>query len=528
MDQGTLVADRYRLADVIGRGGMGVVWRATDERLRREVALKQLVLPPGLDDAARARLVARVEREALAAAVLRHPGIVTVHDLVTDADGIPWIVMELVHGRSLADLVAAEGPLAPERAAEIGAAVLAALGAAHAGGVVHRDIKPANILLEDGRVVLTDFGIAAVEGEGQLTQTGSVLGTPHFMSPEQVAAAPVTPASDLWSLGATLYHAVEGRPPFSAPTASAVFLAIAHGTPTPPTNAGPLAPALTALLSKNPEDRPNAAEAAALLKLTASPPPPEPAIAGTAVDAASSEALLSGASGGVPETTAEAASPGGASDVVPADAASSGDVLSRASVGGARVPPPGPEPVTGVRYAPPTVIDDGGTRVPPPRRRGYGRHVRAAAATLAFVAGFALFSALRDDDPSGAGGAKPTTPGTEQAAAPVSVPPTSVPDRFSGTWRNDQTNGDRIRLEIDEGDVGERVGDLRTEVGGVDCEAVADLVRAAPYEIEVRVSVTEGTPSGICADGVRLTLTSVTLDIVNYTAGEASGSFVSD
>ncbi|MFH8371508.1 serine/threonine-protein kinase [Streptomyces sp. NPDC018031] len=252
---GRVLAGRYRLTGALGRGGMGAVWRAHDEHLGREVAVKELQLPERLTGAERANWVARLNREARAAARLKHPGIVTVHDRITDEDGRPWIVMELVHGRSLDDLIRSEGRLSPGRAAGIGRQVLAALRFAHQAGVTHRDIKPANILLEQDRVVLTDFGIAALDGDATLTATGILMGTPAFMAPEQVRGLPATAASDLWALGATLYAAVEGRPPFDATAPSAVLVAVATEEPAPARHAGGLGPALDGLLRKNPADR---------------------------------------------------------------------------------------------------------------------------------------------------------------------------------------------------------------------------------------------------------------------------------
>ncbi|WP_245592524.1 serine/threonine-protein kinase [Actinomadura rifamycini] len=260
-----VLAGRYRRLDRIGRGGMGSVWRAHDTDLDREVAVKELWVPEQVGEQERAVWYARMEREARAAARLRHPGIVTVYDRVRGDDGRPWIVMELVRGRSLDRVLADDGALPARRAAEIGLAMLDALTAAHAKGVVHRDVKPANVLLEGERVLLTDFGIAAVEGDATLTRTGAILGTPAYMSPEQVEGGDVAPASDLWSLGATLYAAVEGRPPFTAPTHGALFVAIATRAPDPPRCGGPLARALDGLLSKNPADRPSAARVRELL-----------------------------------------------------------------------------------------------------------------------------------------------------------------------------------------------------------------------------------------------------------------------
>ncbi|NDU73315.1 protein kinase [Actinomadura sp. DSM 109109] len=255
---------------------MGAVWRARDEHLDREVAVKELRLPEHLDDAGRRTWIARLEREARAAARLRHPGIVTVHDRVTGEDGRPWIVMELVRGRSLDDLLKAEGPLPHDRVARIGLQVLEALRAAHRAGITHRDIKPANILLEDGRAVVTDFGIAAVEGDATLTSTGAVLGTPAYMSPEQVNGRDVTAASDLWSLGATLYTAVEGRPPFGGASTGAVFVAIATRDPDPSEHAGPLEPVLRELLRRDPSQRPTADRLHARLASLVQDGPPAP------------------------------------------------------------------------------------------------------------------------------------------------------------------------------------------------------------------------------------------------------------
>ncbi|MEV0664465.1 serine/threonine-protein kinase [Actinomadura luteofluorescens] len=271
-----MLAGRYRLVSLLGRGGMGAVWRAHDEHLDREVAVKELRLPEHLDDAGRRTWIARLEREARAAARLRHPGIVTVHDRVTGADGRPWIVMELVRGRSLEDLLKAEGPLPPGRVAQIGLQVLEALRAAHQAGITHRDIKPANVLLEDDRAVLTDFGIAAVEGDATLTSAGAVLGTPAYMSPEQVSGHEVTAASDLWSLGATLYTAVEGRPPFGGASTGAVFIAIATRDPDPPVHAGPLEPVLRALMRRAPSQRPTAEQLHTRLAPLAQSRPPAP------------------------------------------------------------------------------------------------------------------------------------------------------------------------------------------------------------------------------------------------------------
>lgn len=212
--QGLLLAGRYRLVDPIGSGGMGRVWRARDEVLHRSVAIKELTAALYVTDSDRAVLLARTQTEARAAARINHSAVVTVHD-VLEHDNRPWIVMELVEGGSLADAVRDRERLEPAEAARIGLWVLRALGAAHAAGVVHRDVKPGNVLLAtDGRVLLTDFGIAQVEGDTTITRTGEIVGSVDYLAPERVRGQDPGPASDLWALGATLYTAVEGRSPF--------------------------------------------------------------------------------------------------------------------------------------------------------------------------------------------------------------------------------------------------------------------------------------------------------------------------
>lgn len=248
-------SERYRLLGPLGRGGMGVVWRAHDETLNREVAVKQVVLPPGLGAADRRTARERALREARAAAVLRHPGIVAVHDVVPGEDG-PWIVMELISGRSLDEEIGRHGPLPPQRVAGIGLAVLGALGAAHAQGVLHRDVKPANIMLADGgRVVLTDFGIASLAGDPSLTSTGTLIGSPGFIAPERLRERVPGPESDIWSLGATLYAAVEGRAPFERETPMATLGAVLTESPPPARRAGPLEALLLRMLDKDPVRR---------------------------------------------------------------------------------------------------------------------------------------------------------------------------------------------------------------------------------------------------------------------------------
>ena len=297
---GELVGGKYRLIEVLGEGAIGVVWRAHDESLGRDVAIKEIRFPAGLDDEQVGALRARTLREARAAARLGHPGIVTVHEVVRQGER-PWIVMELVPGRTLARIIKEDGPLPPRRVAEIGAQILAALRAAHAAGVVHRDVKPSNVMLDGDRTVLTDFGIAALDGDTVLTETGAMLGTPSFMAPEQARGLCATPASDLWSLGATMYAAVEGHRPFDGETVATVLVSMLTADPPEPRRAGPLAPVIAGLLAKEPSLRMPAAELAAHLTRIAGgdtevvrlpPPPPETSTRPAAAPRRPSRAIL--------------------------------------------------------------------------------------------------------------------------------------------------------------------------------------------------------------------------------------------
>jgi hypothetical protein len=251
-----VVADRYALKAPLGRGGMGVVWHAHDTLLDRAVAVKEVVLPPTMPDEERRAAHARVRREARAAARLNHPGAVVLYDVVQD-QGHPFIVMELVPASTLADLVRTRGPLPPGRVAEIGAQLAATLEAAHRAGIVHRDVKPGNVMVaEDGGVKLADFGVASLQGDPQLTATGLVLGSPAYMAPEQAAGEPSGPPADFWALGATMFFAVEGVPPFDKGASIATLGAVVNEEPQPMRRAGPLAPLVRALLTKDPTARP--------------------------------------------------------------------------------------------------------------------------------------------------------------------------------------------------------------------------------------------------------------------------------
>ncbi len=262
--QGQLLAGRY-IADAIGSGGMGRVWRAHDEVLHRAVAIKELTAAHFVSDSDQERLLARTRAEARAAARINHSAVVTVHD-VLDHDARPWIVMELVEGHSLADAVKERGRVEPREAARIGLWVLRALRAAHLAGVLHRDVKPGNVLLgDDGRVLLTDFGIAQIEGDTTITRTGEVVGSVDYLAPERIRGHDPGPASDLWALGATLYTAVEGRSPFRRTSPLSTMQAVVEEEPGHPAYAGPLGPVIAALLHKDPAVRPDAAAAELML-----------------------------------------------------------------------------------------------------------------------------------------------------------------------------------------------------------------------------------------------------------------------
>ena len=265
---GRVVGGRYRLIQRIGSGGMGTVWRAHDELVSREVAVKQPRLPGDPEDEAYRRAAHRLYREARAAARVDHPSAVAVHDVVEE-DGLPWIVMELVRGESLYETLR-RGPLEPAEAARIGLAVLGALRAAHVVGIVHRDVKPANVLLgRHGRVVLTDFGIAHVQGEDSLTASGEFVGSLEFVAPERMSGRGAGPSSDLWSLGVLLYAAVEGWSPFRRTAPASTLAAILTADLPEPKRAGPLGPLLVRLLEKDPALRPDAEEIAAALEAAA-------------------------------------------------------------------------------------------------------------------------------------------------------------------------------------------------------------------------------------------------------------------
>jgi len=264
-----LVADRYRLVRPLGAGGMARVWLAQDEELSREVAIKEVVPPPGLTAAEQKEMGRRMLGEARATARLNHPNVVRMYDVV-HTEVHPWLVMEYVPSKSLHQVIDEAGRLPPQEVAKIGLGVLAALRAAHGVGVLHRDVKPSNVLLgDDGRVILTDFGLAVMVGDASTTRAGLILGSPAYISPERALDAGAGPESDLWSLAATLYAALEGESPFARSTTMASLAALVTEQTPPSPHAGPLQPLLDGLLRKDPATRISAAAAEQLLRYAA-------------------------------------------------------------------------------------------------------------------------------------------------------------------------------------------------------------------------------------------------------------------
>lgn len=387
---GLVLAGRYRLGEVLGRGGMGKVWRAHDEVLHRTVAVKELTAGLYVAEADRLVLHARTQKEARAAARITHPGVVTVHDVI-EYDNRPWIVMQYVDGPSLADAAKENGEMAPREAARIGLHVLSALRAAHSAGVLHRDVKPGNVLLaRDGQVLLTDFGIAAIEGDSTITRTGELVGSIDYLAPERVRGGDPGPSSDLWSLGATLYTAVEGRSPFRRTSPISTMQAVVTDEPPAPANAGPLTPVITALLRKDPEDRPSAAETERMLLDAMEGRKPRAAQAFVPTQRVTEEALNG------------LAAPDDATDRL-----TGGTSAGTSHTPAAPVPVPAPAPAS----------------TPVTRRAGARWRTRlvviAVAAVLGGAAGLAAMK-YADGGASGDGGRSPEAPATAAPAPSVS------------------------------------------------------------------------------------------------------------
>ncbi|WP_300014856.1 serine/threonine-protein kinase [Pseudonocardia sp.] len=268
-----VIGGRYVVLAELGRGGMGIVWRAEDRVMGRHVAVKELHLPDGIPPAERLLFRERLLREARTAGRLNDPGIVTVYDVVTD-NGVDHIVMELIEARTLADVVAASGPLDERAATAVGQQLIAALRVAHDSGVVHRDVKPSNVMLgPGGRVKLTDFGIAQAADDPRLTGTGALIGSPGYMSPERLESGSVSPADDLWAVGATLFCAVQGVGPFDRESTAATISAVLHSDPPPTRTRGPLGSVITGLLQRAPQARLTGMQAAALLAVSSNGAP---------------------------------------------------------------------------------------------------------------------------------------------------------------------------------------------------------------------------------------------------------------
>ncbi|MFC8276729.1 bifunctional serine/threonine-protein kinase/ABC transporter substrate-binding protein [Streptomyces sp. NPDC057271] len=416
-----LVAGRYQLVERIGQGGMGRVWRGRDQQLfGREVAVKEILFPPGMDDGARAALLGRFTGEARAAVALSHPGVITIHDVV-EHNGAPVIIMELIRGQSLAAAIGERGRLPVRRVAEIGAILLDALAEAHGARIVHRDIKPDNVLLAKDRVVLTDFGIAHLaDATTRLSHSGIVIGTPHYMPPEQLEGRRPTPANDLWALGATLYHAVEGHPPFDAEGLHALAVAVFTRPHRPPVHAGPLTPVLDALLTKDPARRPSAAEAAGMIasmlrssepghESPAPPPAPTPAPDAEHASAPTMPRQAPSPTPSIPTPTVL--------DSESAAGTPRRKVPDRPSAPPAPVPPPEDAVTLGAAAGP-----EHGERVASARRRGLTRRSAVLGTALAVLAtGFVLTWILGRDDDEPRGGAAGSGAGGPSATVVIGV-----------------------------------------------------------------------------------------------------------
>jgi serine/threonine protein kinase len=402
-----VIAGRYRLQEKLGRGGMGVVWRATDQLLGRSVAVKELPYDETLSAAQARRQRDRTLREARAVAQLNHPHIIVVHDVV-EHDERPYIVMELIEGGSLADRLAQRGPVDAAEAARIGIALLGALGAAHAAGVLHRDLKPDNVLLETGtdRVVLTDFGIAQVAGAPTLTENGAFVGSPEYTAPERMSGVRTGPESDLWSLGALLCAALSGESPFHRDSLGGILHAVVVGDIQPPAQAGPLLPVVRGLLERDPDRRLDADRAERMLQAfrdTGRTPPVPPAGFGSS----------------------------------PGYAAAVGDVPRRT-----------PQDSVGGQSPGPSAVLPGPGRPEEPFLRQPTRRVLIAALLVAAVAGAGVSAAaLLREEGTGDGGPTPTSSATTKPKTTKTANPGTAKPRTTkpGTTTPGTTNPGRAK-----------------------------------------------------------------------------------
>ena len=401
---GRVVAGRYHLYERLRAGGMGTVWRGQDTVLGRPVAVKEITFPTEATAAEREVVRERIRREAQAAAQFDHPGAVVVHDVVEEGSAT-YLVMQYVPARSLSELIHQDGPLSPQRTAHIGLAVLGVLRAAHAQGIIHRDVKPSNVLLRadytsSGRVFLTDFGIASTPGDSRLDTTGLLVGSPGYIAPERARGEIPGPASDLWSLGATLFTAVEGHPPYEGGDPMATLIAVVAGESAPFVRAGPLQPVLAALLERVPGERPTAAEVETALGQVAT----------SAVEPAPTAPLLQ------PRVLALDAARPALLHLVPRAPAERAPRRVEPEATTPRTTSPAP-PLPPSRAAEPTpVVADRGPR--PPRRRT--RWLAWAGLLLAAVVGLIVTSALTRD-PGAPAGRSPAA--TTQSRAPSGLPP---------------------------------------------------------------------------------------------------------